>query len=431
MQVSTHTISGIELFDVKRINRATIADGELLNNYVYEPLIQNEDILASAVGSAYNAIDYINHTLQDKKDKQDVISLSGSATKTVKKITQNENGEMTVEFQDIDLPPEVPNVELISTDESISISATSVGNDVTYDLSVKDIASDANYALLSVSGYSLTANHFGGVVFDNYTTKGITWSTVDNRLEIPSSIKLLDVNVECELLLSNINNVSYGNLVLYIYQDWGLLEEKTFEIDLSKERHLVNFTTKMLDVENLQFTIKSPANGTANIRVGVNDESSVMGNGGGSTYYAELNINLCCENFVEWNFNRQSTDDMLANPLLALCDTSGTPSGTLNAGDKYMLYLDGLLGQSASNNTYVNFGIQSGTVGGQYLLSGNGAPLPSKKLCRSTSTGNDFACSFMFTVPTNGSYAVAVQPTQNSQEYKFFGNTTIRQIKIG
>ncbi len=107
MQISTHTISGIELFDVKRINRATIADGNLLNTYVYEPLIQNEDILASAVGSAYNAIDYINHTLQDKKDKQDVISLSGSATKTIKKITQNENGVVSAEFENIALTPNV------------------------------------------------------------------------------------------------------------------------------------------------------------------------------------------------------------------------------------------------------------------------------------------------------------------------------------
>jgi len=138
---------------------------------------------------------------------------------------------------------------------------------------------------------------------------------------------------------------------------------------------------------------------------------------------------LSCENFVEWNFNRQSTDDMLANTLFALSDTSGTPSGTLNAGDKYMLYLDGLIGQSGnSNNTFVNFGIQSGTVSGQYLLP---EPLPSKKLCRSTSTGNDFACSFMFTVPTNGAYSVAVAPNDNNNEYKFFGNTTIRQIKIG
>ena len=120
MQISTHTISGIELFDVKRINRATIADGNLLNTYVYEPLIQNEDILASAVGSAYNAIDYINHTLQDKKDKQAVISLSGSATKTVKKITQNENGVMSAEFENIAL---TPNVEITSPSGTLDVKS--------------------------------------------------------------------------------------------------------------------------------------------------------------------------------------------------------------------------------------------------------------------------------------------------------------------
>ena len=159
----------------------------------------------------------------------------------------------------------------------------------------------------------------------------------------------------------------------------------------------------------------------------VSSNSATWNEGGGSPDPCSL----CRENFVEWNFTRSASQTRAAHPLFALSDTSGTPSGTLNAGDKYMLYLDGLLGQSAANNTFVNFGIQAGTTTGQYLLSGNGAPLPSKKLCRSTSTGNDFACSYMFTVPTNGAYSVAVSPTENNQEYKFFGNTTIRQIKIG
>lgn len=120
MPVSTHTISGIELFNVTSINRATIADGNLLNTYVYEPLTRNEDILASAVGSAYNAIDDINSTLQDKKDKQDVISLSGSATKTVKKITQNENGVVSAEFENIAL---TPNVEITSPSGTLDVKS--------------------------------------------------------------------------------------------------------------------------------------------------------------------------------------------------------------------------------------------------------------------------------------------------------------------
>lgn len=510
MPVSTHTISGIELFDVKHINRATIADGNLLNTYVYEPLIQNEDILASAVGSAYNAIADINHTLQDKKDKQDVISLSGSATKTIKNITQNANGEMNVEFQDIDLPPEVPNVELISTDESISISATSAGNDVTYDLSINDIAGANNYAFLQ-SEMPVNVEQMA-LEYTNISTSGIHWNTIDQRLEFGDNIKLVDLNYNIEYEIDTANGVAYDDLILYIYSDGQLLDQETFSIDTSKAKHTCKFNKKILDPSNLQFLVKVPKAGDIDARIEINDETfkSIAGGGGssGTTYYAGLNIEisdnviigrdwtpelnakldtsafvlpnsaiwdntyntvlansatwneggssgiedvttsgsylrtsagwteynepdpctLCGENFVEWNFNRQSTDTMVAYPLLALSDTSGTPSGTLHAGDKYMLYVDGLLGQSASNNTYVNFGIQAGTTTGQYLLS---EPLPSRKLCRSTSTGNDFACAFMFTVPTNGSYSVAVAPHENNQEYKFFGNTTVRQIKIG
>lgn len=121
MPASTHTISGIELFDVKHLNRATIADGNLLNAYVCEPLIKNEDILASAVGSAYNAIDDINRTLQNKKDIQDKLSFSGSATKTVKKITQDENGVVSAEFEDIAL---TPNVEITSPSGTLDVKSS-------------------------------------------------------------------------------------------------------------------------------------------------------------------------------------------------------------------------------------------------------------------------------------------------------------------
>jgi hypothetical protein len=114
MSVSTHTISGIELFDVKQINRATIADGNLLNAYVFDPLTKNEDILASAVGSAYNV-------MRNKKDKQEDISLSGSATKTVKKITQNENGVVSAEFEDIAL---TPNIEITSPSRTLDIKSS-------------------------------------------------------------------------------------------------------------------------------------------------------------------------------------------------------------------------------------------------------------------------------------------------------------------
>ena len=69
-------------------------------------------------------IQNINTSLENKKDKQNELNFNGSATKTIKKITQYPNGEMNVEFEDIDLPQEVPNVEITSEDNSIKVTET-------------------------------------------------------------------------------------------------------------------------------------------------------------------------------------------------------------------------------------------------------------------------------------------------------------------
>lgn len=69
-------------------------------------------------------IQNINTSLENKKDKQNELNFNGSATKTVKKITQYPNGELNVEFADIDLPQEVPNVEITSEDNSVKVTET-------------------------------------------------------------------------------------------------------------------------------------------------------------------------------------------------------------------------------------------------------------------------------------------------------------------
>lgn len=83
-------------------------------------------------------IQNINTSLENKKDKQNELNFNGSSTKTIKKITQNVNGEMNVEFEDIDLPQEVPNVEIMSEDNSIKVteSTDEQTNTKSFDLSV-------------------------------------------------------------------------------------------------------------------------------------------------------------------------------------------------------------------------------------------------------------------------------------------------------
>ena len=97
-----------------------------------------------------DAIESANTSIADldnkKKDKQNELNFNGSATKTVKKITQNANGELNVEFEDIYLPQEVPNVDITSKDSSVNIT-TSVDaetNTKTFDLSVDNITNIAS-----------------------------------------------------------------------------------------------------------------------------------------------------------------------------------------------------------------------------------------------------------------------------------------------
>ena len=116
-------------------------------NTLYAPISVTEDVetLKSASAgwnevSAIYRIDSIESNLANKKDKQTELNFNGSATKTVKTIKQNANGEMHVEFEDINLPPEVPNVEITSEDNSVQVTETTdvQTNTKTFDLSVTE-----------------------------------------------------------------------------------------------------------------------------------------------------------------------------------------------------------------------------------------------------------------------------------------------------
>ena len=90
------------------------------------------------IGQIQEDIVGIESTVAKKKDKQNELNFNGSATKTIKKITQYPNGELNVEFEDIDLPQEVPNVVITSEDNSIQVSETTdvQTNTKKFDLSV-------------------------------------------------------------------------------------------------------------------------------------------------------------------------------------------------------------------------------------------------------------------------------------------------------
>ena len=89
-----------------------------------------------------DAIESANTSIADlddkKKDKQNALNFNGSATKTVKSITQNANGELNVEFEDIDLP----GYSISSSDGSINVSTSEGVTDLTLP---SDVVRDSAY----------------------------------------------------------------------------------------------------------------------------------------------------------------------------------------------------------------------------------------------------------------------------------------------
>ena len=149
-------------------------DTTTLPNGVQYDLSVNTDIIATNV-SVENVSANIQNQLDNKKNLQQQKSYDGSATKTVKNISQDTNGEITVEYEDIDLPPEVPNVEITSPNGTIDVQSTT------------DVQTNTKIFSLDVNTQ----------VFHDNTMSGN--GTVDNPLSVSSSINGLQEQINQKL----------------------------------------------------------------------------------------------------------------------------------------------------------------------------------------------------------------------------------------
>lgn len=171
--MAKETIGTIELEIPSQWDRTTIADGAWLQRNTMQPIYDNEVTLASAISDTSAALKDLDVSIESsddtvsitsaskghfdlsvaaalhdtadsvlglakeytdrelasevsgKKDKQTALEFSGSATKTVKKIAQNSDGVMSVEFEDIELPNDVT---IRSSDDSINVTDDGNGN---------------------------------------------------------------------------------------------------------------------------------------------------------------------------------------------------------------------------------------------------------------------------------------------------------------
>ena len=119
-------ISTAENVMVISSNGSVKVDTTTLPNGVQYGLSVNTDVIAT------------KESVANKKDKQNELNFNGSAIKTVKSITQNANGELNVEFEDINYP----GYTISSTDGSINVSISEGVTDLTLP---SDVVRDSAY----------------------------------------------------------------------------------------------------------------------------------------------------------------------------------------------------------------------------------------------------------------------------------------------
>ena len=155
-------ISNVKV-DIENVTNNITNLTEVVNNHTTE------------IGQITESVAGIESSLLNKKDKQPTKSFNGSATKTIKNISQNANGELTVEFADIDLPQEVPNVEITSKDNSIKVSQTTdvQTNTKKFDLSLnaEDQLEYGQFRATNVTSDAQLNKVNGNIELNNYSIK--------------------------------------------------------------------------------------------------------------------------------------------------------------------------------------------------------------------------------------------------------------------
>ena len=137
--VSNETVGSTEKYELS-VNTDVVATKESVDEVKtgLNNLTGAVDNHAAQIGRIQEDINVIDSSLSNKKDRQPELTFDGSSIKTVKKITQNVNGELDVEFEDIDYP----DYNILSSDDSINVSTSDGITNLTLP---GDVVRDSNY----------------------------------------------------------------------------------------------------------------------------------------------------------------------------------------------------------------------------------------------------------------------------------------------
>lgn len=328
-------------------------------------------------------INGIESTVANKKDKQAELNFNGSATKTVKKITQYPNGELNVEFEDIDLPQEVPNVEITSEDNSVKVTETTdtQTNTKKFDLSVNVEDAPTFGRFVANNGLTLTK------------TEGNMTLSSDGKIQLKKGKGYhftIRGNYYNDTLYNDLRDISFieysRNETIPIIVDGTLStsQAQPFEIsfDVAQRTSDLNY--------GIAFSGLTSNGHITGLRVEVHDINSVSVNGGGSSGSGD-NDKVAVDANAEPNYLENvlvSDSDIVS--LVKLGNVLHVQVNTASTADPKLATCDEAVINGATNN-YGNYSLANGydklvwddTSSYSWL---NATVIQMKRLCTSQGT---------------------------------------------
>lgn len=214
----------------------------------------------------------INGTLANKKDKQDPYVAEGGVTKTITKVEQDRNGNVNVTYSDIDLPPEVPTVEITSPNGTLTVASSFdvETNTKTFEIDVKN--SDpvwhywtGNNAWTQVATKAWTQINRPAIgagstphawnpdikrgIYDAKAHFTVTFHNADNNKVIPNQI--IQVGFRAKFVGKNDQTaINYVDLGSWTY-DPSLYTTEAYQYNFAQESLRQNHdTSKIINVAN-------------------------------------------------------------------------------------------------------------------------------------------------------------------------------------
>lgn len=234
---------------------------------------------------------------QNKKDivREDTYTAEGSSVKTVKKLTQDPNGEVEVEFEDIEFPQQAPDVDVVSPNGTLDVQEEVEGEHKIIKLDVKK--GNLDYYVGTLSETTISRSTLSGSGVYNIAAN---LTKLDGNLDIKQTLGTGKFLFTCNISVKPETLVNEYNALWFVAQSTSSSDQNRlvakhnidFSIDQWTDVQLAGLINITDASKKIAFDLQVGSVPSTGVKLEVYNVTiyrieSIMSNGGGGTEYTE------------------------------------------------------------------------------------------------------------------------------------------------